>query len=339
MMVRARGRGGFTQVRNSEDRHGVPRARGSQPTHKRYSTMLRENPGFDGGPAMDGRCPSISYAGLSQGEGMTSLFRFMIAGVCLCLAACSQQALLDKFTPHPAAEIARSSLDQLRQGDIAPVKARLGDSLQQEPGIDAKLKEISGYFPVGAPRTVKLVGTNTVNANGAMRYNLTYEYEFVDGWVLGNMVLSGEGEAIHIDGVHVQRMAQSLEQQNAFTLSDKGVAHWLVLIAGIVIPAFSLYAFVLCLRTPIARRKWLWAASTLFGFATLRFNWTSGAFDFQLLSFQLFGASGFRNFYGPLIIGLSLPLGAIWFLACRSGLMANAAAARAAEAAASPEHA
>nr|WP_199039010.1 hypothetical protein [Dyella sp. ASV24] len=246
--------------------------------------------------------------------------------------------MIDKFTPHPAAEIARSVLDQVRKGDMEPVKAKLDDALRQDPSVEAKLKELTGYFPSGTPRAVKLVGTNTVAVNGARRYDLTYEYEFADGWVLGNVVLAGEGDAVRVEGMHVRRMTQSLEQQNAFTLSGKGPVHWVVLLACIAIPATCIYAFVLCLRTPITRRKWLWAVGTLLGFATLRFNWTTGSFDFQLLSFQLFGASGFSSPYGPMIMGMSLPLGAIWFLACRSGLMANAAATKAA-APVGPEHA
>ena len=270
---------------------------------------------------------------------MAAFIRFMIVCTCLLLAACSQQALIDKFTPHPAAEVARSVLDQVRQGDMEPVKATLGDSLRQDPGVEDKLKELTGYFPAGTPRSVRLVGTRTMTVNGATRYDLTYEYEFAGGWVLGNVLLAGEGDALRVEGVHVQRMAQSLEQQNAFTLSGKDATHWVILFACIVIPVFCLYAFVLCLRTPIARRKWLWALGTLVGFVTLRFNWATGAFDFQLLSIQLFGASATASPYGPMIMGMSLPLGAIWFLACRSGLVANARAAKAAEAPIAQEHA
>ena len=270
---------------------------------------------------------------------MAAFIRFMIVCTCLLLAACSQQALLDKFTPHPAAEVARSVLDEVRLGDMDPVKAKLDDRLRQDPGIEDKLRELTGYFPAGAPRSVKLVGTKTMTVNGATRYDLTYEYEFAGGWVLGNVLLAGEGDALRVEGVHVQRMAQSLEQQNAFTLSGKDATHWVILFACIVIPVFCLYAFVLCLRTPIARRKWLWALGTLLGFVTLRFNWTTGDFDFQLLSIQLFGASGMASPYGPMIMGMSLPLGAIWFLACRSGLVANARAAKAAEAPIVQEHA
>jgi hypothetical protein len=270
---------------------------------------------------------------------MALFFRFVIVCASLWLAACSQQALIDKLTPHPAAEIARSTLDQVRQGDMEPVKARLADKLQQDPSIEAKLRQLTGYFPAGAPRAVKLVGTNTMTLNGASRYDLTFEYEFADAWVLGNVVLAGEGDAIRVQGMHVQRMAQSLEKQNALTLSGKSATHWIVLLACVLIPALCVTAFVLCLRTPIARRKWLWALGTLLGFATLRFNWTTGDFDFQLLSIQLFGASGVGSPYGPMIMGMSLPLGAIWFLACRSGLMANAAAAKAAATPVAQEHA
>jgi len=262
---------------------------------------------------------------------MASFVRFMLVCTCLWLAACSQQALIDKLTPHPAADIAQSVLDQVRKGDVEPVKARLADALRQDPGVEAKLRQLTGYFPAQAPRAVTLVGTKTMLINGASRYDLTYEYEFAEGWVLGNVVLAGEGDALRVQGLHVQRMAQSVEQQNAFKLSGKDATHWIVLLACIAIPSLCVYAFVLCLRTPIVRRKWLWALGTLLGFGTLHFNWTTGAFDFQPLSILLFGASSVGNLYEPLIMGMSLPLGAIWFLACRSGLLANAAAAKAAE--------
>jgi len=134
---------------------------------------------------------------------MASFVRFMIVCACLLLAACSQQALMDKFTPHPAAEIARSVLDQVRQGDIEPVKGKLDDALRQDPSVEAKLRQLTGYFPGGAPRAVKLVGTKIATLNGDRRYDLTYEYEFAEGWVLGNVVLAGEGDAMRVVGIHV----------------------------------------------------------------------------------------------------------------------------------------
>ncbi|MHA6205211.1 hypothetical protein ACXU4B_12365 [Dyella soli] len=261
---------------------------------------------------------------------MTSLLRSMLAGVCLLLAACSQQVLVDQWTPHPEAEIARSILEQVRQGDIEPVKARLSDELRQTPDIDAKLQQFATYFPAGTPRSVKVVGVHTLTNASGTRYDLTFEYAFADGWALGHARLARTGDAVLVEGLHVQRLAQPLEQVNAFTLIGKGPLHWIVLLLCIAIPAFCIYAFVLCLRTPIVRRKWLWALFTLLGLITVHFNWTSGEFDFQLLSCQLLGASGLADPYGPMILGMSLPLGAIWFLACRGGLMANAAAARAA---------
>jgi hypothetical protein len=86
---------------------------------------------------------------------------------------------------------------------------------------------------------------------------------------------------------------------------------------------FCLYAFVLCLRTPIARYKWLWVLFTLVGVTTLRFDWSSGHFAFVPLSAQfLFGVSATATPYGPWVLSVSIPLGAIWFLAKRRSLRA-----------------
>lgn len=263
---------------------------------------------------------------------MASMIRWIMAFACLAVGACSQQAMLDKFAPHPQSELAKQVLDELRAKQFDQVKASFDDSLLQSPDIDSKLQEVAGYFPTGALVSAKLVGTNTFTSPSQTTYNLTYEYQFADGWALGNVHLNKRGDVTRVDGVHVQRLAQSLEQQNTFTLAGKDAIHWIVVLFAGAIALFCLYAFVRCLRTPIAKRKWLWAISTLLGIGTLRFQWNTGAFDFQLLSLQLFGASASSQGYSPWIVGLSLPLGAICFLVCRKGLMTNAEDTRAAEA-------
>jgi hypothetical protein len=266
---------------------------------------------------------------------MASIARWVIGLACLGIAACSQQEMLDKLTPHQESEYAQQVLSDLHDHRLDQVKASLDGNLQQLPDIDAKLEQTASYFPSGEPKSVKVVGSlvqvraGSNNPDGRRTVDLTYEYEFADGWALANVHMYKIGDALHVDGIHVQRMSQSLEQQNRFTFTGKGATHWIVVLLASAIALFCLYAFVLCLRTPIARRKWLWAIFTLLGVGTLRFQWNTGAFDFQLLSVQLFSASASSQNYSPWIVGLSLPLGAIWFLACRKGLMANAAAAKA----------
>src|SRR5712692_9790961 len=73
--------------------------------------------------------------------------------------------------------------------------------------------------------------------------------------------------------------------------------------------AISVYAFVQCWRTPGLERKWLWALFTLVGFCAFSLNWTTGGFNVNPLSFNLFSAGAVRDgFVGPWVITFAFPL-------------------------------
>lgn len=252
-----------------------------------------------------------------------ALMVFMM--LCLGMASCSRQDAIDHLAPARETTLARSALSDLRHGRLDALKAQLDPKLLSS-GIDDTLKQMQGYFPPGEPRSIKTVGAYTQYMNGTKRVSMTFEYQFDSAWAVGNVVLQQQGDHETIEGIHVERLAQSLEQTNAFSLRDKGPGQWLIVGLACVIPLFCLFAFVLCLRTPIRRRKWLWAIFTLLGVTTLRVNWTTGHFAVQLLSVQLFGASVMRPLYGAWIVAISFPLGAIIFLLRRRALMRLAAA-------------
>src|SRR5579859_162479 len=192
------------------------------------------------------------------GGNMASIARWIIGLACLGTAACSQQEMLDKLTPHQESEYAQQALGDLRARHLDQVKVRLDDTLQQLPDIDAKLEQTAGYFPPGEPTSVKVIGSlvqvrsGSGNPDGRRTLDLTYEYEFADGWALANVHMYKVGDVLRIDRIHVQRMSQSLEQQNTFTLTGKGAIHWIVVLLAGAIALFCLYAFVCCLFTPIA---------------------------------------------------------------------------------------
>jgi len=251
----------------------------------------------------------------------------ILAVLCLGLVACSQQAMVGKFEPQAESTVAKSIIDALRNGNIDAVKAQL-DPKYRTPGVDDTLRKLAATFPAGQPDSMKIVGAHTafLRNNGVQTasFNLTYEYQFHDIWVVANVVLMRQHDQLLLEGLHAQRLSQSLEASHAFSLEGRDAAHWLVLLLAGAEALLCVYAFVLCLRTPIARRKWLWALFTLVGVTTLRFDWSNGHFAFQPVSVQLLGASAFAAPYGPWVLGLSVPLGAIWFLAVRRRLMAAA---------------
>lgn len=263
----------------------------------------------------------------------------VLATLCFALGACSQQSLIEKLEPKVGSAAAKSIIEQLRRGDMAPIESQL-DPRYRTPEVTAKLHEVAAVFPAGQPVSVKTVGfyenTGLVRGAPSSTLNLTYEYQFHDAWVVANVVLAKKGSAWTIVGLHAERMAESLETRNAFTLKGKDAAHWLMLLWVTADAALCLYAFVLCLRTRMARHKWLWALFTLVGVTTLRFDWSSGHFAFQSLSVQLLGASAVAQPYGPWILGASIPLGAIWFLVVRRRLAAASVPPALPDAAAAP---
>jgi Phospholipase_D-nuclease N-terminal len=95
-----------------------------------------------------------------------------------------------------------------------------------------------------------------------------------------------------------------------------------VLAAAAAAPLFTLYALIVCIRTKIERRKWLWILFILFGFGRFMVNWTTGSWDFHIFYAQLLSASAGAAFFGPWIISVSLPVGAVFFLSRRKKLEA-----------------
>jgi hypothetical protein len=99
-------------------------------------------------------------------------------------------------------------------------------------------------------------------------------------------------------------------------LADKGAKHFLMLAAVIAAPVFSIVVLILCLRTPMRRRrKVLWAIGIVLGVCKLQLNWTDGAMAFDPVYIGILSAGFMRpGLIGPWVLSVSLPLAAIVFL-------------------------
>lgn len=244
------------------------------------------------------------------------------------LAACDQQALIDKFTPKAESAYAQKVIAELRAGEYASVKEAMAPALRT-PEIDKQLAELAAQFPKGDPKSVKVVGayTRSMSRNGSplkTQYELTYEYEFPSSWVVANIVLMKQPDRLEVAGIHARPLTHSLEETNAFTLSGKGFRHWAFLLMAIAVPLFCVYAFVACIRMASLKRKWLWALFTLIGVFTVSINWSTGELSVQPLSFLLLSASTFGSAYSPWFVNVAFPIGAVCFLWRRHVLLREA---------------
>ena len=227
----------------------------------------------------------------------------------IALTGCDSQSLMRSFTPKEEAE-ARTYVEDIRAHNYGPVKAALDPRLL--PSVDAGFQQMAKIMPGGKPLSVKVVGSHTMNFNGEVSYDFLWEYEFTGKWILAHLQMNKPNGKTNITTIYLTPMARSLEEQNAFTLSNKTPVHYLTLLAAILFPLFTIATAIVCWRTKVPRRKWLWILFILCGLGQFSLNWITGAFDVGI-GFDLFGADWHQDLYGPPILQIGFPIGAILF--------------------------
>jgi hypothetical protein len=202
--------------------------------------------------------------------------------------------------------------------DFDAIEATIDPKLK-DGNLRATLQQMADFFPKETPKSIVTVGLNTFSYENLTRTNLTIQYEFSQNWLLANVSLerSGDGPFV-VAGVHVQPVSDSVQNINRFTIRNKPAIDYVLLAIAILNTLFVFASLILCIRTPIPKSKWLWIVFVLVGVVQFSVNWTTGEFTFTPISFQLFGAGLTRSgFYGPWVLAVSVPIGAIVFLTKR----------------------
>ena len=236
------------------------------------------------------------------------------------LTACSQEEMLQKFASPEEQAVARKYIDQLRNRNFSEIEKAADPSIAS-PALESKLTEMAALIPSDPPLSVQLVGAHRFSSTTAgTTVDLVFEYQFRDRFVVANVATKTIGGVKTIVGFHVQPESESLESQNRFTWAGKSALQYGVLVSAIVAALFTLCVLVVCIRTKMKRRKWLWIVFILFGFGKLSVNWATGQWGIMVLAVQLFSASMHADFFGPWIISVSVPVGALLFLSWRQTL-------------------
>jgi hypothetical protein len=230
------------------------------------------------------------------------------------LAACSQEEILQKIASPADQAIARKYIDDLRTLDFVDIEKVADPSIADELA-GGTLAKMAALIPATTPTSVTLVGANRFSSGSAGTVlNLTFEYQFGSQYLLTNVATKTKRGVMTIVGFRVQPETASLETQNQFRLSGRSALQYAVLGGAIIAAIFTLVVLVICIRTKMKRRKWLWILFVLFGFGKLSVNWATGQWGVMVLAAQLFSASGTAAFFGPWIVSVSLPVGAVIFL-------------------------
>ncbi len=247
----------------------------------------------------------------------------LVPMILLVISGCSPTELLQWVATPEDQALAKSHIELLRQGQFEELERIIDPSLRKASLHDTLVK-MAALIPPGEPASVTLVGANQMYMPGVTIINQTFEYDFSGKWVLANVALKREGANTTIVSFNVIPRPNSVAEQNKFTLSGKTPLQYSILTLAIILPLFTLFALVVCIRTKLRKRKWLWLPFIIVGFGKIAVNWTTGQWTWSLLSFQFFSASAFAPPYGPWTIAIAFPYGAMAFLLCRKTLKAPA---------------
>lgn len=257
---------------------------------------------------------------------MKHLYRILVlACLSLFMASCSYDEMSERLVPKEESDFAKEYLSKLRAQDYEYVKSMLSPELESQ--VDNELlAKMAAHFRPGDPISTKIIGSQVNVFNGQWQGNFTFEYEFESGWNLANTALRKVDGGYEVIGLNVYQTEASQKENNEFALSSKSVLQYSILVLAIVVPIFILFTLIVCIRTPIPNKKWMWIIFILLGVGAIQVNWTNGAYGIQLLSVHLFGASATSaGPAAPWVISASIPLGAFIFWIKRRRLVLQSA--------------
>jgi|ERR1700677_567059 len=262
-------------------------------------------------------------------------FPLLLCGLLLViLCGCVGKGFLNTFTSPEDEAVAKNHISLLRDDQFDQIRKDIDPKIKDGFTHDI-FEKMRAYIPDGEPLTVKEVGLEEYVSSGSSSCNITYEYQFPDKWLLINVAVRKVHDVSTIFGIGVRPMSDSLEHWYRFTFEGKGAIHYVILALACAVPLFILYALIVCCRTKMKKRKWLWIIFIIVGFGGVTLNWTTGRLSssdatvrsndktvfIPFFSFYLLGAAAVRAApYGPWMLTVSLPLGAALFLMRRKQL-------------------
>ena len=252
-----------------------------------------------------------------QKQGLRGVSLFGIA-LLTTLTGCISPSALRKAEQQDEA-VARSYVDLLRNNKLDQIEAAF-DPTTAPNDIGDLLVQMEKEFPPQEPLSVKLVGGHKYSVKDNSTTSVTLEYEFPQKWMAADITVQQIDGVSRITGFYVRNLKMSVEEYNRFTLRGKNLEQYTVLLLSILSPLFCVYAFIVCLKTKIDKRKWLWLIFVFLGVGEFGVNWSTARSILTPFSVHLPSGGAQAAQFSPWIVYASLPLGAILFLYKRHDL-------------------
>ena len=253
----------------------------------------------------------------------TTRLRLVLLSLLALVAGCNRQDV-SSLVPAVDQALAMTYVDLLRARKFDDIDRVAIPSVKGPKFYAALLKMAEALPEKEAPSSRKLVGAQVHTDEDGTATSLIFEYDFSGNWVLANVRMLRKPGSVSLVALSVRTIPESLEERHRFRLVGKSAVHYAVLGLAILFPLLTLYALVACVRTTRSRWKWPWALFILLSIGSFTINWTTGETQVSAWTIGLLGASATGAPYGPWMLSVSFPLGALVFLLRRKVRTAGA---------------
>jgi hypothetical protein len=235
------------------------------------------------------------------------------------LAGCKAGWFIDRIAPD-AVRDGKNYFEEIRQRQVDQLLQAF-DPSADKGRLRGDLGTVIALVPQQEPLGVETLGaTAECKGSGVCTKLITLEYKYADRWILFQVTVSNRSGHYAITKLYVQPESMPLESMRQFTLRGKGWLHYAILLMSLLSVGFAVYALVLCIRTPIQKRKWLWIILTILGLGKLGIEWSSGELWYKIFHISILPAGWGFDPESPFMYA-SIPAGAILFLMFRSHLL------------------
>ncbi len=230
-----------------------------------------------------------------------------------------QTALVAPGISAADAEALSAPFADLLAGRDDDLKKRFTNGVKLD-GADAKFAAMRKAVPAGATAPLRLIRWSATYGSKGTDLRGIHEQKFPDRVVRveTEVFRPNANSPWRLINFYVKTELNEALAINTLSLANRSPFVIATVLGALVVPLLIWLTAVACLLMENVPGRWLWLPFILLGLTTLRVALT-GAWNFQLLSFQLFGGSfvSAGSAFEPWVFGVSAPLGALLFWVAR----------------------
>ncbi|UTC75133.1 hypothetical protein E4O03_13320 [Treponema sp. OMZ 792] len=237
--------------------------------------------------------------------------------------SCSYNNIVSIIAPHEEIEIAKEYISKFKEKDFNFIYENSDENIKKQLTQET-FNNIETLIPNSKVSNIIMLGSHKKILNEQTYYEFLFEYEYQNKEFRIISLNFKKENTLILQGFRITAAPDSQKNINKFTLKDKTWKHITILLLAILMPLYSIFIFVLCIKTPKFKKKVLWCILILFGIFSVSINWTTGSINLSFFAIYFLSASAMAaSPYAAWNISFSIPLFAILFLFKRKKLIKN----------------